>query len=58
MGPKNACSYTDVAMGEINLKAKFFGVIKPSLWWQYRDDIFDLWQRGLPALHQFTNLLH
>ena len=43
MGPKNACSYADLAMGEIDLKAKFSGPIKPSLWWRYRDDIFDLW---------------
>ena len=47
----------DLAMGEIDLKAKFSGPIKPSLWWRYRDDIFDLWQQGLPALHQFTDYI-
>ena len=47
MGPKNACSYADLAMGEIDHKAKFCGPIKPALWWRYRDDIFDLW-------HQFS----
>ena len=42
MGPKNACSYADLAMGIIDKKAKS-GEIKPNLWWRYRDDIFDLW---------------
>ena len=31
MGPKNACSYADLAMGEIDHKAKFCGPIKPAL---------------------------
>ena len=58
MGPKNACSYADLAMGEIDVKAKFLGPIKPSLWWRYHDDVFDLWQQGLPALHQFTDCIN
>ena len=58
MGPKNACSYADIAMGEIDLKAKFSRPIKPSLWWRYRDDVFDLWQQGLPVLHQFTDYIN
>ena len=58
MGPKNVCSYADLAMGEIHLKAKFSGPIKPSLWWRYRDNVFDLWQQGLPALHQFTDYIN
>ena len=58
MDPKNACSYADLAMGEINLQAKFSGQIKPSLLWRYRDDFFDLWQQGLPALHQFTDYIN
>ena len=57
MGPKNACSYADLAMGEIDLRAKFSRPIKPSLWWRYRDDVFDLWRQGLPILHQFTLIL-
>ena len=40
-GPKNACSYADLAMGIIDQKA-MSGNIKPNLWWRYRDDIFDL----------------
>ncbi|XP_022803869.1 uncharacterized protein LOC111341185 [Stylophora pistillata] len=31
MGPKNACSYADLAMGEIDFQAKFSGHIKPAL---------------------------
>ena len=38
-------------MGEIDHKAKFYGPIKPSLCWRYRDDIFDLWQQGPSALN-------
>jgi len=58
MGPKNACSYADLAMGEIDYQAKFSGPIKPTLWWRYRDDVFDLWQQGLPALHEFTDFIN
>ena len=58
MGPMSACSYADLAMGEIDLRAKFSGLIKPSLWWRYRDDVFYLWQQGLPALHQFTEYIN
>ena len=58
MGPKNACSYADLAMGEIDSQAKFSGPIKPALWWRYRDDVFDLWQQGLPALHEFTDFIN
>ena len=32
MGPKNSCSYADLAMGEIDHKAKFCGPIRPSQW--------------------------
>ena len=42
LGPKNACSYADLAMSEIDHKAKFCGPIKPAQWSRYRDDIFDL----------------
>jgi hypothetical protein len=58
MGPKNACSYADIAMGEIDHKAKHCGPIKPSQWWRYRDDIFDLWQQGLAALNSFTEYIN
>ena len=34
MGPQNACSYADLAMGVIDHKAKFYGPIKPALWWR------------------------
>jgi len=58
MGPKNACSYADIAMGEIDHKAKHCGPIKPSQWWRYRYDIFDLWQQGLAALNSFTEYIN
>ena len=45
-------------MGDADLKAKFSGPIMPSLWWHYRDDAFDLWQQGLPALHDFTEFFN
>ena len=54
MGPKNACSYADLAKGLIDEKAKLEGSLKPLLWWRYRDDIFYLWTQGLPKLLQFT----
>lgn len=55
MGPKHTCSYADIAMGEIDFKAKFCGRIKPSPWWRYRDDVFDLWYQGIEKLEAFTN---
>ena len=53
MGPKNVCSYADLAMGIIDQKAKS-GEIKPNLWWRYRDDIFDLWTQENTKLDEFT----
>ena len=53
MGPRNACSYADIAMGVIDKKAKL-GIIEPNLWWRYRDDIFDLWTQGHSKLIDFT----
>ena len=58
MGPKYAFSYADLAMGETDHKAKFCGLIKPSQWWRYRDDIFDLWQQGRSALDSFTEYIN
>ena len=58
MGPKNACSYADLAMGEIDFQAKFSDPIKPALWWRCCDDVFDLWQQGLLALHEFTEFIN
>ena len=60
MGPKNACSYADLAMGIIDEKAKFEGSLKPLLWWiyMYRDDIFDVWTQGLAKLLEFTDYIN
>ena len=57
MGPKNACSYADLAMGIIDQK-EWSGNIKPNLWWKYRDDIFDLWTLGHDKLLQFTQFIN
>ena len=56
MGPKNACSYADLAMGIIDERAKS-GEFKPNLWWRYRDDIFDLWTQGTAKLLEFSLLI-
>ena len=58
MGPKNACSYADLAMGLIDEKAKTGGAVKPLLWWRYRDDVFDVWIHGLPKLLEFTEYIN
>ena len=57
-GPKNACSYADLAMGVIDEKAKFGGSLKSMLWWRYRDNIFDIRTHGLPKLLEFTNYIN
>ena len=57
MGPKNACSYADLAMGIIDKKA-MSGYIKLNLWWRYRDDIFDLWTLGHAELLEFTQYIN
>ena len=54
MGPKNACSYADLAMGLIEEKAKFGGALKPLLWSRYRDDVFDV----LPKLLEFIEYIN
>ena len=58
MGPKNACSYADLAMGRIDEKARFGGAIRPLPWWRYRDDIFHLWIHGVPKLLEFTKYIN
>ena len=50
MGPKNACSFAELAMGLIDEKDKLGGAMKPLLWWRYRDDVFDVWTHGSPKL--------
>ena len=43
MGPKNTCSYADLAMGLIDEVQ-----LSLMLWWSYRDNVFDLRTPGLP----------
>ena len=58
MGPKNACSYADLAMGIIDEKAKTQGPIAPNYWWRYRDDVVDIWTLGLEKLLEFTDFIN
>lgn len=57
MGPKNACSYADLAMGKIDELATG-GPVKPNLWWRYRDDVVEVWTHGLEKLHEFTDYIN
>jgi hypothetical protein len=57
MGPKNACSYADLAIGIIDEPAKP-GEIKPNLWWRYRDDILDIWTQDTAKLIEFTDFIN
>ena len=56
MGPKNVCSYADLAMGEVDFQAKFSGSIKPALWWRYLNDVFDFWHRVFLYCRSLLNL--
>ena len=55
---KNACSYADLALGELDEQVKFKGPYRPKLWWRYRDDVIDIWTLGLPKLLEFTNFIN
>ena len=58
MGPHNACSYADLAMGEIDEKANKGFRLSPEIWWRFRDDIFSFWEYGEEALAEFLNYLN
>lgn len=58
MGPKNACSYADLAMTYIDKVATSRGPFVPNNWWRYRDDIFEIWTHGYEALGTFTNFIN
>ena len=58
MGPKNACSYADIAMGKIDELACRGGDIRPNLWWRYRDDVFEVWTHGEEKLREFTDYIN
>ena len=58
MGPRNACSYADLAMGHIDHLAKSGGDIYPVFWWRYRDDIIDIWLHGHDKLLMFTEYIN
>lgn len=58
MGPKNACSFADLALGIIDEKAKTQGPATTRYWRRYRDDIVDIWTHGLTSLLEFTNFIN
>ena len=58
MGPKNFCSYADLAMGEIDRLAKNHPTLSPENWLRYRDDILDLWKLGPGKLMEFTDYIN
>ena len=58
MGPKNSCSYADLAMGQIDALAKTSGNIRPNYWWRYRDNIIDFWTQGYDKLLEFTDYIN
>ena len=42
MGPKNACSYADINVSDINNKVFEYEYLQPLCWGRYRDDCFGL----------------
>ena len=58
MGPKNACSYADIAMENFDKIAITEGPYKPNNWWRFRDDIFEVWTHGEEALHEYTGFIN
>ena len=63
MGPHNACSFADSAMTIIDHKnldtnTRPKDIIFPPDWSRFRDDCFNRWFPGVPALLEFTELLN
>ena len=58
MGPHNACSYADLAMGDFDDKALNGHKFSPKIWWRFRDDVFSLWELGEEALLEFLDFLN
>ena len=57
MGPKNSCSYADIAMMDVDFEAMNKGPYTPEFWPHFRDDCFDIWTHGEHALTEFTMFL-
>ena len=55
MGPTNACSYADLAMGEIDTQARFNG---PNYWFRHRDNVIAIWTLGVSKLLEFTDYIN
>ena len=58
MGPKNSCSYADIAMTDIDFEAMNNGPYIPEYWSRFRDDCLDIWTHGEHALYEFTDFLN
>ena len=57
IGPKNACSYADISVSNIDEKVFCGDDIEPLCWGKYRDDIFSLWNQSVENFMEFTNYL-
>ena len=57
MGPKNACSYADINVSDIDNKAFEHEFLQPLCWGRYRDDYFGLWKGSLEERRVFTSYL-
>lgn len=54
----NACSYGNIAMGELDILAKERGPNKLNLWWRYRDDVTNDWTQDFEKLLAFTDYIN
>ena len=57
MGPKNACSYADISVSDIDNKVVEHEYLQPLCWGRYRYDCFGLWNGSLEELRVFTSYL-
>ena len=62
MGPRNACSYADLAMTTIDriildIYNRPKNVSFPPDWSKFRDDCFSIWFESVPSLLKFTEWL-
>ena len=63
MGPRNACSYADLAMTTIDRRILDVNnrpedVLFPPDWSRFRDDCFSIWFESVPSLLKLTNWLN
>ena len=58
MGPKNACSYADLAVEEVDTQADSVDHIDRTYWLRCRDDVIDIWILGVSKLLEFTDYIN